>query len=71
MNLPLRRLFEEPTVANLARAIEDAQSGRTDERIGSTDMRGADDLLSQLDGLSDEEVDRLLREELAEEEVRS
>ena len=58
-------------MANLARAVEDAQSGPADGRIGKADTGGADDLLSQLDGLSDEEVDRLLRDELAEEETPS
>jgi non-ribosomal peptide synthetase component F len=71
VDLPLRFLFEEPTVANLARAITQSQSKAVNVLINDVPVVETSELLSQLDQLSDAEIDSLLRQELAEEEVRS
>ncbi|HEX6716515.1 MAG TPA: hypothetical protein VF088_05360, partial [Pyrinomonadaceae bacterium] len=52
-NVPLRTIFDAPTVATLALAIEDAAHA---ERA---DLRA---VLDSLESLSDEEAERLLRE---------
>src|SRR5262249_5466870 len=69
VDIPLRRLFEEPTVANLARAITESRGESADGLIDTARAGDADQLLSHLDHLSDEEIDSLLRQQLAEEEV--
>jgi amino acid adenylation domain-containing protein len=66
VNIPLHRLFEEPTVANLARAITEGQGKSSRGRLG--DVVEEEQLLSQLDELSDEEIDSLLSQEPVEEE---
>jgi amino acid adenylation domain-containing protein len=68
VDISLRRLFEEPTVANLASAIMDGQRRSDNETI---DKVAPDELqiLSDLDQMSDDEVDSLLQGALAEEEV--
>jgi acyl carrier protein len=68
IELPLRDLFEFPTIAGLASAIERA---RTTERAeASIISRSADaaaaDLLANLDQLSDAEVEMLLNEALGD-----
>jgi acyl carrier protein len=68
VDIPLRRLFEEPTVATLALAITESQGGPKNGVIGKV-VPTEDPLLSRLELLSEEEVDSLLREVLAEEEV--
>jgi acyl carrier protein len=68
VDVPLRRLFEEPTVATLALAITE---GLGEPKQGAIDRVTPDEgeVLSGLDQLSDEEVDSLLREALVGEEV--
>jgi amino acid adenylation domain-containing protein len=68
VDIPLRRLFEEPTVATLAQAITECLGETTNGALGKLTPR-EDPILSHLEQMSDEEVDSLLREVLAEEEV--
>jgi acyl carrier protein len=68
VDLPLRRLFEQPTVATLARAITESQGKPTNGTIGKV-AADEDPTLSRLDAISDEEVDSLLSEVLAEEGI--
>jgi acyl carrier protein len=68
VDIPLRRLFEEPTVATLAHAITESQGRPKNGAIGKV-TPGADPILSRLDDMSEKELDSLLHEVLAEEEV--
>jgi acyl carrier protein len=69
MEMPLRTLFESPTVAELALSITQSQSGWKDSANNIIKRRKQDDpeeLLAVLDQLSDTEVDSLLSNVLAE-----
>jgi acyl carrier protein len=63
VDLPLRRIFEMPTVAHLAAAVTQSQS-RIETNGGDIghglDDNSAGDLLTRLDELSDEQVYELL-----------
>jgi acyl carrier protein len=73
VELPVRRVFEEPTIAGLARAVEEAEAqgmkartpivpSRTRNETGSTPSREA--LLAQLDQLSPDDLQSLLQKVL-------
>lgn len=64
VNIPLRRLFEEPTVANLARTITESQD-KSSHGLNGKVVEDDEQILSQLAQLSDEEIDSLLSQELA------
>jgi acyl carrier protein len=64
VNIPLRRLFEEPTVANLARIITESQD-KSSHGLNGKSVEDGEQILSQLAQLSDEEIDSLLSQELA------
>jgi len=70
--VPLRTLFENPTIAELALAVTQRQGERKGNGINpikKTDRGNAEQLLAKLDQLSDEEVNSLLNSVLAGKEV--
>ncbi|NOZ55919.1 MAG: amino acid adenylation domain-containing protein, partial [Calditrichaeota bacterium] len=70
VELPLRDLFEKPTVAELAVAIEQQQQGEegSEDRIERVEREAEDieALLREIEQLSDEEAEALLRQGFTE-----
>jgi amino acid adenylation domain-containing protein len=70
VELPLRRLFDEPTVARLVEVVAQSQGKQEETPIKRRiHGRNAEHLLAGLDGCSDESVDSLLSDLLAETEA--
>jgi Phosphopantetheine attachment site len=72
VELPLRKMFEHPTIAQLALAvigIQSEQKNSGSKRISRISRDDSEDLLTNIDHLSDEEVDLLLNRIEAETEV--
>jgi hypothetical protein len=70
LELPLRQLFESPTVAELSRALvefETRENGPKADAITRTHNLAAEDLLANIDQFTEDEVDTLLTDALAEE----
>jgi aryl carrier-like protein len=62
-DLSLQQFFANPTIAQLAACIEQNSSGKSAEKITRRlSAEAPEDLLSRLDKLSDEEVERLLEQ---------
>ena len=72
VELPVRALFDAPTVADLAVAVEQAQRGHgvpADVPIPRLDRTGADDAPTQVDRLSDAEIEAMLEHAYLAEEL--
>jgi acyl carrier protein len=68
VEVPLRYLFECPTIGELAAAILEFQKkeAHLPKAITRNTHRDAQELLARIDQLTDEQVESLLREALAE-----
>ena len=66
VEIPLRRLFESPTIEGLAKYIETARHGHFEVELRATRTKN-EELLDHLDDLSEAELDSLLSEMLQEE----
>jgi acyl carrier protein len=64
VEIPVRLIFEAPTIASLARAVDEAQLQPAPrmETLLRREPSQAEKLLARLDGLSDGEVEELLLE---------
>ncbi|MEW6738184.1 MAG: phosphopantetheine-binding protein, partial [Acidobacteriota bacterium] len=65
-DVPLRTLFEEPTIANLAMAVTQVMGKQKESPINRVSRNTSPKLLAELYRLSDEEVKELLKSALAE-----
>jgi acyl carrier protein len=64
VELPLSSLFETPTVAGLAVAITSLSFANAQSQAQKVESEDVDLLLAELEGLSDEEVQKLLAEQI-------
>lgn len=74
VELPLRHLFEAPTVADQAFTIQQKQGDKDPQSlnaISKVERENTERLLKNLDQISEQDVDSLLQEMLAEQEVNS
>lgn len=74
VELPLRHLFEAPTVADQAFTIQQKQGDKDPQSlnaISKVERENTEQLLKNLDQISEQDVDSLLQEMLAEQEVNS
>jgi amino acid adenylation domain-containing protein len=74
VELPLRHLFEAPTVADQGFAIQQKQGNKDPHSlntISKVERENTEQLLENLDQMSEQDVDALLQEMLAEQEVNS
>ncbi|MCA1614247.1 MAG: phosphopantetheine-binding protein, partial [Acidobacteria bacterium] len=67
VDIPLRQVFETPTVAHFAELVEHTRAARHDDQAATIQARprrrkSAGELVARLDQLSPEEVQELLRE---------
>jgi amino acid adenylation domain-containing protein len=72
VDLPLRELFEAPTLAEFALAVLQLQAGAPTKQIGTIPRLGRDDGaddIAALESLSDEAIDTLFREMSPSEEL--